>query len=150
MNPQMSDHFFANKQEYTVSLYTLSDIIEEQNLARIDLLKIDVEGEELQVLIGLEPRHWRRIQAVSMEVHAEGRRVEECTRLLQAMGFVTWTRSYEEEEGKGEKTDNNSNAVDHNNETESEETGQKEKQKKERNTSMNNRHVYAWRGGEEI
>ena len=43
---------------------TLSDIIVEHQLARVDLVKIDCEGDELAVLQGLDQRHWPLIQQV--------------------------------------------------------------------------------------
>jgi hypothetical protein len=37
-------------------------------IQRIDLLKIDVEGAEMDVLTGIEEEHWPAIQMISMEV----------------------------------------------------------------------------------
>ena len=50
----------------------------------IDLLKIDVEGSELRVLRGLHVNDWRRIRAVSMEVHDVGTRLRDVLELLTA------------------------------------------------------------------
>ena len=49
---------------------TLSDTIRQQGLEHIDLLKIDVEGAELEVLQGIEEQHWPLIQQVAMEIAA--------------------------------------------------------------------------------
>lgn len=46
------------------SMCTVSDLIREHALARIDLLKIDVEGAELDVLRGITPEHWGLIRQV--------------------------------------------------------------------------------------
>jgi hypothetical protein len=46
---------------------TLSDAIREHHVNRIDLLKIDVEGAELDVLRGIERSHWLFIRQISME-----------------------------------------------------------------------------------
>ena len=43
---------------------TVSDLIRDHALARIDLLKIDVEGAELDVLRGIAPEHWALIRQV--------------------------------------------------------------------------------------
>lgn len=43
---------------------TVSDLIRRHGLERVDLLKIDVEGAELDVLHGIEQEHWPRIQQV--------------------------------------------------------------------------------------
>jgi len=47
----------------------LSDIIKENNIDKIDLLKIDAENYEKQVLAGIRNEDWDRIKQISMEVH---------------------------------------------------------------------------------
>ena len=66
---------------------TLSTVVREIGLDRIDLLKIDTEGSEILVLQGIEDEHWDRIRQVVLEVHD---RVDECamvTALLEDRGF---------------------------------------------------------------
>lgn len=48
-------------------LRTLSSVIDEHKLQRIDLLKVDVEGFEEEVLNGLEERHWPLVRQVVLE-----------------------------------------------------------------------------------
>lgn len=50
-------------------LRTLSDLIAQHSLQRVDLLKVDVERAELDVLRGLAPAHWPCIRQVVAEVH---------------------------------------------------------------------------------
>lgn len=70
----------------------LSDVIDEQGVERIDLLKVDVQRAELAVLGGLDDRHWPLVQQIAMEVHdqdgaeTEGR-LAEVTTLLEKHGF---------------------------------------------------------------
>ncbi len=47
----------------------LSDIIKENNINTINLLKIDAENYERQVLEGINNKDWDKIQQISMEVH---------------------------------------------------------------------------------
>jgi len=47
---------------------TVSDLIRQHELDRIDVLKIDVEGAELDVLDGIEAGHWPRIRQVAAEI----------------------------------------------------------------------------------
>lgn len=48
-----------------------SDAIDETGVARVDLLKIDVQRAELDVLLGIDDHHWPMIHQISMEVHDE-------------------------------------------------------------------------------
>ena len=52
----------------------------------IALLKIDVEGAELDVLCSLGARWWPRVAQVAVEVHCVGARVDECVRVLRERG----------------------------------------------------------------
>lgn len=67
---------------------TVSEIIREQRIACIDLLKIDVEGSEEDVLAGIDMADWSKIQQVFVEVTADGTRVEEIKELLRQHGFT--------------------------------------------------------------
>ncbi|WP_371805571.1 FkbM family methyltransferase [Candidatus Lokiarchaeum ossiferum] len=49
---------------------TLSSFIEEHDIKRIDLLKIDAENAEREVIAGIQEDHWPLIRQISMEVHA--------------------------------------------------------------------------------
>ena len=73
-------------------LRRLSDVIREQEVARIDLLKIDVQRAEVDVLRGIAEDDWIKIKQVVMEVHDEGGwvnegRVKEISSMLEARGF---------------------------------------------------------------
>ncbi|MHB6911215.1 FkbM family methyltransferase [Streptomyces sp. DB-54] len=70
-------------------LRRLSEVIDETGVDRIDLLKVDVQRSELDVLKGIDARHWPLVHQVVMEVHdevgtpTEGRLEEVCTLLLE-------------------------------------------------------------------
>ena len=72
---------------YTCQLRTLSDVIREQGVERIDLLKVDVEKSEQDVLRGISEEDWQKIAQVVLEVHDTGGRLEAVTSLLEAHGF---------------------------------------------------------------
>jgi len=50
-------------------LVSVSDIIRENGIARIHLLKIDAEKSELGILRGIEKAHWPLIEQIVIEVH---------------------------------------------------------------------------------
>jgi len=70
----------------TVQLNTLSAMIAQHNVDKIDLLKVDVEGCEEQVLEGIEEKDWSKICHATLEVEdfAACKRV---TALLKSKGF---------------------------------------------------------------
>ena len=79
---------------------TLSQQIERLGIARVDLLKIDVEGSEWDVLSGIEAAHWPLIQQIVAEVHDENGRLERFIHHLKAQGFTAL--NFEEEPGAGQ------------------------------------------------
>ena len=90
-----ADEFLADRfvdQIYESQLRTLSEVIRNERIERIDLLKIDVQRAELDVLNGIEEADWSRIHQVVMEVHdakgelSEGR-VQQISSLLERRGF---------------------------------------------------------------
>ena len=78
---------FSEPQELLCEVQTVSGLMRRFNLRRIDLLKIDVEGDELSVLGGIDAQDWDRVHQVAMEVHAVGRRLFQVRQLLSSHGF---------------------------------------------------------------
>ena len=74
-------------EQYTCQLRTISEIIEENGVEKIDLLKIDVEKGEQDVLKGIRDCDWPRIRQVVMEVHDVPGRLVEIVGLLNARGY---------------------------------------------------------------
>jgi amino acid adenylation domain-containing protein/FkbM family methyltransferase len=90
-----ADELLADRfvdQIYESQLRTLSEVIRNERIERIDLLKIDVQRAELDVLNGIEDSDWSRIHQVVMEVHdakgeaSEGR-LQQISSLLESRGF---------------------------------------------------------------
>eukprot|EP00040_Diaphanoeca_grandis_P019633 m.103822 g.103822 ORF g.103822 m.103822 type:complete len:298 (+) comp27519_c0_seq2:172-1065(+) len=84
---KMSDSKFEGAVQVSVHVRTLSDVFADERIARVNLLKVDVEGEELNVLLGLSPSDWRKIDQVVLEVHEVESRVAVVTTLLETHGF---------------------------------------------------------------
>lgn len=84
-------------QTYPCQLRPLSDVIREENIKTIDLLKVDVEKAEWHVLCGIEDDHWQIIKQIVIEVHdREGTLLSRVVELLESKGFHL--SSIEEEE----------------------------------------------------
>ena len=66
--PEMVENFFSF-EKVKIKLRRLSDVLKDLGEPPIDLLKIDVEGDELPVLMGINPEHWTLIHQLVLEVH---------------------------------------------------------------------------------
>jgi amino acid adenylation domain-containing protein/FkbM family methyltransferase len=76
------------RETFDCQLTTLSDVIREQRIDRIDLLKVDVEKSELDVLHGLAEEDWARVRQVVIEVHDADGRLARVRELLERHGFT--------------------------------------------------------------
>ncbi len=74
-------------QQFTCHLRTISDVIGEHGVEKIDLLKIDVEKSEQDVLSGIQQQDWQKIQQIVVEVHNINGRLEEIVALLKEHGY---------------------------------------------------------------
>ncbi|HYW06680.1 MAG TPA: FkbM family methyltransferase, partial [Longimicrobium sp.] len=71
----------------TATLKRIGDVIREEGVERIDLLKVDVQRAEEEVLLGLGGDDWDKVRQVVVEVHDEGGRLGRVVDLLEARGF---------------------------------------------------------------
>jgi amino acid adenylation domain-containing protein/FkbM family methyltransferase len=80
----LEDRFRAKTQ--SAELKTLSTVIAEEGLDRIDLLKINVEKSELDVLRGINDADWQKIRQMVIEVDLS-QSLEPITGLLEEKGY---------------------------------------------------------------
>lgn len=78
-------------QTVTCQLQTLSQVVRDHGIERIDLLKIDAEKAELEILQGVDARDWPKIQQMVVEVHDLDRRLGTITQLLLEQGLTQIT-----------------------------------------------------------
>jgi FkbM family methyltransferase len=73
------------------TLRPLSDIISENEIKKIDLLKIDAENYEWEVLKGINAEDWNKIRQISMEIHTHIKGgenlLDKIKRLLEEKGY---------------------------------------------------------------
>jgi hypothetical protein len=74
-------------ETFPCRLRTISEIVDEEGVERIDLLKLDVERSEGEVLAGIRSEHWGRIGQAVIEVHDEKGGLKEVERLLTQHQF---------------------------------------------------------------
>ena len=69
-------------------MQTLSRVVCDHGIERIDLLKIDAEKAELEIFRGIECHDWAKIRQVVVDVHDLGNRLDTMTSLLRAHGLT--------------------------------------------------------------
>lgn len=74
-------------QEQSCPVRRLSTLIRQMDLARIDLLKIDVQRGESAVLAGIDAEHWGRIRQVVVELQDADGAAARTSALLERHGF---------------------------------------------------------------
>ena len=75
-------------QTFECRVVSVSDIIRENALKRVNLLKVDAEKCELEVLRGIEDTHWPLIDQIVIEVHDRTRNtLETVCEILTKRGF---------------------------------------------------------------
>ena len=88
---RLTDDLIAGRLEsetFMCQLRTLSSIIDEQQIERIDLLKIDAEKSELDILMGIAAADWGKIRQIVIEVHdSAGERLQAVISLLKEQEF---------------------------------------------------------------
>ncbi|PRY36937.1 FkbM family methyltransferase [Umezawaea tangerina] len=85
---EVTEHTMRSRTEL-VAVRPLSDLLREwRHVERIDLVKVDVEGAELEVLKGIEEADWARIAQLVVEVQQVGSRLAEVVGLLEAKGYT--------------------------------------------------------------
>ncbi len=94
-------HLQRGRQEVDCELRTVSQVMREHGLERVDLLKVDCEGAELAVLEGIDDAHWPTIGRVVAEVHDLDGRLDAVRALLRRHGL---TELVEEKEAGFEGT----------------------------------------------
>ncbi|HLP61482.1 MAG TPA: amino acid adenylation domain-containing protein [Candidatus Deferrimicrobium sp.] len=68
---------------FNCAMKTISQVMRENGVEQIDLLKIDVEKAELDVLEGIDASDWPKIKQLVIEVHDSGGRLEKIMALLE-------------------------------------------------------------------
>jgi amino acid adenylation domain-containing protein/FkbM family methyltransferase len=89
-NNQLLDELLAERltcKHFTCQFKTISHVMREHGVERIDLLKIDVEKSEQDVLAGIQDDDWTKIRQLVVEVHDIDSRLERITTLLKHYGY---------------------------------------------------------------
>jgi len=76
------------RQIHECQLTSISDIIRENQINKVDLLKIDAEKSELDIIKGIEDSDWPKIDQIVIEIHDKtGEAVKRIEELLRGKGY---------------------------------------------------------------
>ena len=79
----------VQSERYMCPLVSVSDVIDEQDITQIGLLKIDAEKSEEAILAGIKDHHWPIVEQVIIEVHKQsGIGVQGVLDLMEKHGFI--------------------------------------------------------------
>lgn len=77
---------FDGAVEIHCPVRTLSEVLRTEGIAEVDVLKVDVEGDELAVLRGIGDADWTKIKQLTLEVHQQS--LAEVEALLGSKGYA--------------------------------------------------------------
>src|ERR1017187_815915 len=80
---------------------TLSDMIRISGLSRIDLLKIDIERDELDAVLGIDDSSWDLIDRMVVEIDDQGGELAKISDLARAHGMVVRSTQLAPYQGTG-------------------------------------------------
>ena len=86
-----SDFEQHNKQSVTVPAISLEQLVDKNNLSRIDFLKLDCEGSEYPILYDSPKSLWPKITSMFVEVHPmdkDKRNFDYLTKFLEENGYA--------------------------------------------------------------
>lgn len=75
------------ERKITCEVKKLTQFIHEEGIEKIDLLKIDVNGSELDIINGIQKEDFSRINQVVIEVPLGGEKLEIIKNILESCGF---------------------------------------------------------------
>ena len=93
--PLLARYLRAGARQYDCQLRTLSGVIAERQIPRIDLLKIDCEGAEESVLAGLSDEDGAKVRQAVIEVYDTEGRADRIEARLRRMGLTRIVREKE-------------------------------------------------------
>jgi FkbM family methyltransferase len=87
LDKEMVDYLFQNSEQTYCEIKTLSSSIRQLGIQSIDLLKIDVEGDEYSILQGIDEDDWSKIKQIVIEINDIENRLNNIVNLLKKYDF---------------------------------------------------------------
>lgn len=87
LGQEAADARFGVTQTTDVTIERLSSFLDKYPNMQVDLVKVDVEGAELDVIRGIDESHWAMIRNIVIETWEPSGHRGEIERLLESKGF---------------------------------------------------------------
>jgi len=99
-NSIVNNIFKKTSQIEEIDVISLSSCLKKYNIEKIDFLKMDCEGAEFEIILGLTDETLKKIKKISMEVHGmrEEYVVEDLVKFLQQHNFTVKMKSTSKDE----------------------------------------------------
>lgn len=82
-------------QAYECQISTLSKVLRENGIERVDLLKIDAQKSEWDILQGLAEEDWHKVRQMVLEIHDFEDRLARTVEILTRRGYAVATEQDE-------------------------------------------------------
>ncbi|SCV54324.1 uncharacterized protein FFFS_11196 [Fusarium fujikuroi] len=101
---EIADRMRENAQEAPVPVRRLSEFLRDRgDITKVDLLKIDIEGGELNVIKGLDEDHLLSVKNIVMELWSPDGQLEAMQKFLEAKGYTVTTTLVPWKSGQAEQ-----------------------------------------------
>ncbi|CVL13037.1 uncharacterized protein FPRN_14989 [Fusarium proliferatum] len=101
---EIADRMRENARQAPVSVRRLSEFLRDRgDITKVDLLKIDIEGGELNVIKGLDEDHLLSVKNIVMELWSPDGQLEAMQKFLEAKGYTVTTTLVPWKSGQAEK-----------------------------------------------
>ncbi|CCT76005.1 uncharacterized protein FFUJ_12063 [Fusarium fujikuroi IMI 58289] len=101
---EIADRMRENAREAPVPVRRLSEFLRDRgDITKVDLLKIDIEGGELNVIKGLDEDHLLSVKNIVMELWSPDGQLEAMQKFLEAKGYTVTTTLVPWKSGQAEQ-----------------------------------------------
>lgn len=85
--PSHNNLTISDKGTTTVHGFTIDDLVHRYGVGKVDLIKMDIEGSESEVFLGIQDAYWPEITK-NLIVETHNGNIDFCRERLLAMGFL--------------------------------------------------------------
>jgi FkbM family methyltransferase len=81
--------YHTKAEKVVCQLTTMPEILRQNQLASVDVLKVDAEGAEIEILEAMDEESWKAVRQAMVETHRGAECTQRVVDILSAQGFQT-------------------------------------------------------------